>query len=167
MYLNAEIEKQTNDCYRFNMRATKTALVLSIFLSALTACGQPLLVIPGGRLSGEPAAENVDWRNLPNTIQVELRPNDPYSINLRIVAIDQDLFIGTANANSKWAREVVTNPLVRISVDNKIYALEAYAVNDTERRSQILQVYKEKYGLNTNKQKIQQMLLFELRQQYK
>ena len=101
-------------------------------------------------------------QDLPNTIQVELRPEKPYSINLRVVVVEQGLFIGTANKGSKWAKQIVIDPSTRVSVEGKIYTVNASRVTEADKRSRVLRAYEDKYGLDPRRENIRRMLLFEL-----
>ena len=38
-----------------------------------SGCSDPLAMIPGGKLDGVETATPVNWQNVPDTIQVELR----------------------------------------------------------------------------------------------
>lgn len=140
----------------------RAAIMVFIFLSLLTACGQAFLVVPGGRLSGELVSGAVDWHDLPRTIQVELRPRQPYSINLRVVLVERGIFIGTANQRSKWAKQIEADPSIRIGVDGKIYRLTASRVIEANKRGDVLRAYEEKYGLDSTREGISNMQLFEL-----
>jgi len=140
----------------------RAAIMVFIFLSFLTSCGQAFLIVPGGRLSGELVTSSVDWHDLPRTIRVELRPQAPYSINLRAVVVEHSIFIGTANQHSKWAKQIEANPSIRIGIDGKVYRLAASRVIEANKRGNVLRAYEEKYGLDSTRGDISNMQLFEI-----
>ena len=57
---------------------------------ALAACGGPFLVFPGGALSGEVVEEPVrDWSFVDDAfVDLETRPDDPYSVELNYIVRD-------------------------------------------------------------------------------
>ena len=65
-------------------------LVLAALLTGTVACGGPLLIFPGGELSGEVVTEPVeDWSFLSDSfIDLETRPDDPYSVQLNYIVRD-------------------------------------------------------------------------------
>jgi len=72
--------------------------VLLIGMLALVAsCGDPIMILPGGALTGTTTTAPADWSSVAGvkTIQVEFRPKDPYSHNIWGVGIGPDLYIAT------------------------------------------------------------------------
>ena len=64
-------------------RMGRSWIAASMLVGAVVvACG-PIVMIPGGELSGTPAPvpESWDFTNEVDTIQLETRPEDPYSVN--------------------------------------------------------------------------------------
>ena len=55
--------------------------VSSLFL--FVGCG-PFVLLPGGRLDGSPAPTPSNWSSTSevDTVQLETRPEDPYSVNI-------------------------------------------------------------------------------------
>ena len=47
----------------------------------LAACTDPVVVIPGGQLSGVVAEAPERWTSVADVVQLETRPSDPYSVN--------------------------------------------------------------------------------------
>ncbi len=54
-------------------------LSITLLLTMIASCGGPLSMIPGGELSGDVKSAPLTWATVPDTIQVETRPSDPYS----------------------------------------------------------------------------------------
>lgn len=95
----------------------------------LAACGGPFLIIPGGRLEGELVREPVsDWSFVDDTfLDLELRPDDPYSVELNYVVRDGMLYIDPAEGR-RWFDYLREDPRVRARFGGKVYELEAVLV---------------------------------------
>jgi len=98
-------------------------------LLCLTACGGPLLIFPGGELTGEVASERVDdWSFVTDTfIDLEVRPEQPYSIELNYVVKDGKLYIDPAEGR-RWLDYIREDPRVRARFDGRIYPLKAVLI---------------------------------------
>ena len=99
-------------------------LILIVPLSAmLVSCG-PLGPVPGGALNGELALDAPsDWSfsNAHKTIQLEVRPSDPYSVNLWCVASNGKLYVGAGQgASSVWARALLDEGRARVRIDTTL-----------------------------------------------
>ena len=121
--------------------------VVPILLSGLllTSCSDPFIVIPGGQLAGQVSPAPDLWRNVPDTIQVESNPPDPYSINIWGVGIGSDLYIATSADGTTWSRYLENDPAVRVRIDNAIFELSAVLVTEPIERKRVLDAYVEKY----------------------
>ena len=95
----------------------------------VTACGGPLLVFPGGRLSGEEVAEPVeDWSFVTDSfVDLETRPDDPYSVELNYFVKDGKLYIDPAEGR-RWLEHLRADPNVRARFGGKVYPLTAVLV---------------------------------------
>jgi hypothetical protein len=134
-------------------------LALSLFL----ACG-PTLVLPGGRLGGTPSPPPVDWdwTEDVSTIQLETRPEDPYSVNIWAVGIGQKLYVHAGANRSTWVENMEVNTSVRVRVDKKIYRLVAVRVYDQAEFDAFSIAYEEKYGSVPRNENVVDVYLFYL-----
>jgi len=96
---------------------------------ALAACGGPFLVFPGGALSGEVVEEPVrDWSFVDDRfVDLETRPDDPYSVELNYVVRDGRLYLDPAEGR-RWLDHLRADPRVRVRFDGKVYPLRAVLV---------------------------------------
>lgn len=96
---------------------------------SLLACGGPVLVFPGGELSGEVVEEPVeDWSFVSATfLDLETRPEDPYSVELNYVVRDGKLYIDPAEGR-RWLDHIRQDPRVRVRFHGKIYPMRAVLV---------------------------------------
>jgi hypothetical protein len=130
-------------------------LIPVILLMLVAGCGDPIVMLPGGALKGEPTAAPADWSALANikTIQVEFRPDDPYSHNIWGVGIGSDLYIATGADGTRWTPFVATDPRVKVRVGTALYDLIAVPVTDAAERARVSQAYVQKYELKPEDQK--------------
>ena len=106
-----------------------TFFTFSLSASLLLACGGPILVIPGGALAGTVVSQPVgDWSFVTDRfVDLETRPEDPYSVELNYVVREGKLYIDPAEGRT-WLEHIRSNPLVRVRFGDKLYPLEAVLV---------------------------------------
>ena len=104
-------------------------LIIAIALTALSACGGPFLVFPGGELRGEVVDGLVtDWSFVEDRfLDLETRPENPYSVELNYIVRDGRLYIDPAEGRS-WLEYLRADRRVRVRFDGKIYPLTAVLV---------------------------------------
>lgn len=95
----------------------------------LSGCGGPFLVFPGGELRGEVVNEPVDdWSFVSDWfVDLEVRPANPYSVELNYVVKDGALYVDPAEGR-RWLDFVREDPRVRVRFGDRIYPLEAVLV---------------------------------------
>ena len=108
---------------------TRTSVLLPAIACLFVACGGPLLIIPGGELSGREVSEPVtDWSFVTdNFLDLEVRPDDPYSVELNYVVRDGDLYIDPAEGRT-WFDYLRADDRVRVRFGDDIYPLKAVLV---------------------------------------
>jgi len=138
---------------------------LLLLLAALAAgCGDPIVTLPGGALSGTVTAPPADWSNAAKvkTIQVEFRPSDPYSHNIWGVGIDRDLYIATSSGGTRWTPFVDADPHVRARIGDSIYELVAVPVTDADERARVAAAYVTKYDVDPADNWVAEGMIFRL-----
>ncbi len=132
-----------------------------LFLTLLLAsCGDPVVMIPGKKLSGTVNPVPVAWQNVPETIQLETRPTDPYSVNIWGVGIGANLYVATRDAS--WVPFISEDPQVRARLDGKIYELTATQVTAKAEIKQVLEAYIVKYDVEESESFIETGQVFRL-----
>ena len=108
------------------MRRVVAALAVALVASA---CGGPTLGIPGGELSGEVVTEPVDdWSFVDDLfVDLETRPDDPYSVELNYIVMDGRLYIDPAEGRT-WLEYIRADPDVRVRFDGRVYPMKAVLV---------------------------------------
>jgi hypothetical protein len=140
-----------------------------VFLTAvasallLTACG-PLVMIPGGALKGtvQPTPENWAFSDEIETVQLETRPSDPYSVNVWGVGLGSVFYIAAGDAESRWAGYIAEDARVRIKLADDIYELAAARVTDESELDSFLAALESKYDFEPEPGQREKSMLFRL-----
>lgn len=108
------------------------ALLALVFALALPlGCGGPMLIFPGGELRGEVVSEPVtDWSFVDDAfVDLETRPDDPYSVELNYVVRDGKLYIDPAEGRN-WLDHLRADPRCRVRFGDEIYPVTAVLVGE-------------------------------------
>ena len=99
-------------------------------------CNGPMGWMPGGALVGpEGTAENwVTAAAGTDTLELETRPEDPYSVRIGFVLRDGALYIDPAE-DRRWYAYLVENHAVRVRFADTIYPARVVAVTDASERA--------------------------------
>ena len=130
----------------------------------LVACG-PLVMIPGGALSGSVQPLPSDWSftDAVKTVQLETRPGDPYSVNVWGVAARDAFYVASGRgAEAAWARHIAADPRVRLRVGEDLYELEAVRTDDAAELDAFLAAAKAKYDFEPEPDQAEDAILFRL-----
>ena len=122
-------------------------LLLGAFSLALMGCAEPFIVVSGDELSGVVTDVPSDWSAVRDVqvIQIETRPDEPYSVNIWMAAIGPDLYIATGEDDTNWTEHLAQNRDIRARIKRDIYELEAYAVTQSAERERVVAEYVRKY----------------------
>ena len=139
------------------------AALLSLSLLAL-GCG-PLGPFPGGSLSGDVATGlPADWSfaDEEKTVQLETRPEDPYSVNIWAVGMGPIAYVHAGANRSSWVEHMEANSEVRIRVEGNLYELRASRVEDQDEFDRFSDAYEQKYGSRPRNENVTEAYLFRL-----
>jgi hypothetical protein len=142
----------------------RVPLILAVLsLLAVSACG-PIVMIPGGQLSGTPKPVPPNWSfsDSIDTVQLETRPDDPYSVNVWGVAAGPFFYLAAGNSESTWAQHIQSDPHVRLKLGDDIYQLVARAIDDPAEREVFLAALKRKYDFEPDPDERDAAMLFRL-----
>lgn len=109
----------------------------------------PLGVIPGGRMSGEvDPTPSPDWTKNPKMIELEIRPEKPWSLTVYNVVVDGELYIPSLRgAERRWPPVALADPRVRVRIDGTtIYERKIVKVEDPALRARVARAITERYG---------------------
>lgn len=139
-------------------------LALAPVALALIACG-PTVVLPGGRLQGEvrPAPSSWAFTESVEIVQIETRPEDPYSVNVWIVELEGALHVAAgAGLGARWARHIAQDPRVRLKIGEAVYAFRAIRVDDPAMWAAFLEAAVRKYAFDPDEQTPDDPILYRL-----
>ena len=135
-------------------------------LAVLCACGggPALPFLPGGAISGEVKAVPGDWSFAADagTVQLETRPEDPYSVNIACVALNGKLYIYAGDTETEWAQHIAVNSEVRFRLTGDVYELRALRVTDSATVQAFGDAWLQRYSLSTHAADHSAMWLYEL-----
>ncbi len=108
-------------------------LAVPLILAAL-GCNGPMGLLPGGELNGESRPAPADWTFAGDSgiVQLETRPEDPYSVNIAFTVLDGRLYINAGDTETQWVKNIASNPLVRLRLDGVLYELRTERVMDAD-----------------------------------
>jgi len=112
----------------------------------ITACTEPFVTIPGGQLKGNTVSAPDSWSSVSEVVQLEVRPSDPYSLN--IWAVEDSGYLYVATTDSKWVGFIADNDEVRVKIEENLYEFHAVHVKDTEELARIAATYAKKYEVD-------------------
>ena len=145
--------------------ATRRALFLAVILAApIAGCGGPFVLLPGGALEGPTAATPESWSftDEVSTVQLETLPADPYSVNIWVIAMGENLYVHAGANRSTWVENIETDANVRLRVNDSIYELAASRVDDQAEFDRFSDAYDRKYGRRPRNENVAEAYLFRL-----
>jgi len=109
----------------------------------------PLGPIPGGAFVGPVDPDpGPDWSNLEEVIELEIRPEKPWSLSVWNAVIDGQLYVPSAQgARRRWTSVALADPHVRVRTNGKIYERRIELVEDESLRRRIGAAIAERYDL--------------------
>lgn len=142
------------------------ARLLFALIVALVAAGcEPTFVFAGGELEGteRPMPSSWDFTEDFDTVQIETRPAEPYSVNVWGVDVNRNFYVAASDASeAAWARAIEAEPRVRLRVGDDIYRLLAKRTEDPKELDDVIDAYVDKYGGDRERSFIQHAWVFRL-----
>lgn len=135
-------------------------------IAMLAAAGcEPTFVFAGGELAGTERPMPSDWGFTEDfgTVQIETRPNDPYSVNVWGVSVNGSFYVAASDAgDATWADAIEAEPRVRLRVGDDIYPLFAQRTEDPQELTRVIGAYIDKYGGEPDRSFIRHAWVFRL-----
>ena len=135
-----------------------------LIVAFVGGCSGPFVLVPGGELEGEEAPIPADWAFTDDvsTIQIETRPEDPYSVNIWVVALGPALYLHAGANRTAWVEHLEQDPRLRVRVEEKLYALRAARVEDAAEFARFADAYEAKYGTRPRNENVSEVFLIRL-----
>jgi hypothetical protein len=145
-------------------RSTTTLAMLMAAALLFAACG-PIVMIPGGALSGtlKPAPADWSFTDAIDNVQLETRPGDPYSVNVWGIGAGKDFFIAAGESSNTWAQHILEDPNVRLRVGDDLYELVAERTDSEADRNTFIERAQAKYDWELDEEQAASAILFRLR----
>jgi hypothetical protein len=127
-------------------------LALLCIIGLLLGACEPMGPLAGHALSGEPTAAPADWTSVgaAETVQLQTRPEDPYSVNIWGVAIGPDYYVASGRGgNSSWVGHLDADPAVQLRIGKSLYALRAVRIVDPAELARVRAAYTAKYDMDS------------------
>jgi len=143
--------------------AIRSLALFVLLIGSSSGCG-PFFLIPGGQLSGSPSKLPSNWEFTKeiNTIQLESRPSEPYSVNIWVTSVGDSLYLHAGANRSNWIENIEADPRVRIQILDQVYELVATRVDDADEFSRFADAYEEKYGSRPRNENVDEAYLMRL-----
>lgn len=145
--------------------ATGARLFFALIAMLVTAGCEPTFVFAGGALAGTERPMPSDWGFTEDfdTVQIETRPIDPYSVNVWGVGVDRNFYVAASDASeATWAQAIQAEPRVRLRVGENIYPLLATRTEDPQELARVIDAYIDKYGGERERSFIRHAWVFRL-----
>jgi len=138
--------------------------ILALLLVASFGCNGPFVLTSGGALEGEVTPVPADWSftDEVNTIQLETNPEEPYSVNLWLVALGERVYVHAGTSRSRWVEHLEGDPRARLKVEDSLYELAASRVETQEEFDRFSDAYEAKYGVRPRNENVADVYLFAL-----
>jgi hypothetical protein len=132
--------------------------------ASIAGCGGPFVLLPGGALEGSTVDTPDDWAftDAVNTVQLETRPADPYSVNIWVIAMEENLYVHAGANRATWVENMEADPNVRLRVNESIYELVASRVDGQGEFDRFSDAYEQKYGRRPRNENVAEAYLFRL-----
>jgi hypothetical protein len=139
-------------------------LVTLFCVVGLVGCAGPFFLIPGGALEGPVVETPAEWgfSDAVSTVQVETRPEDPYSVNVWAAALDEYLYLHAGDNRTEWVEHLEVNPFIRVAMDGSIYELTAVRVVGAAEFGRFAEAYEMKYGFRPRNENIGEIYVYRL-----
>ena len=146
------------------MQNLVTRLGVSISLACLLAACEPVFMLPGGALSGTVTAAPDDWSftNTIDTVQIETRPSDPYSVNIWLISLNEAIYIHAGANRATWVEHLESDGTINVRVGEMIYPLHATRVTEQSEFDQFSDAYEQKYDRRPRNENVTEAYLFRL-----
>jgi hypothetical protein len=145
--------------------STRSILAFAVLLTVFSAsCDGPTVLLPGGALEGTTVATPDSWASLDEveTIQLETLPADPYSVNIWVIGLGENLYVHAGDNRSTWIENMETDPDVRLRAGDSIYELTAARVEGQDEFDRFSDAYEQKYGRRPGNENVDEAYLFRL-----
>ena len=137
---------------------------LLLGLSMLSGCSSDMIPFSGGALSGEVMPLPANWSGVATeeVIELETQPDDPYSVKLWVVVLDEMPYVHAGANRATWVGHIEADDRVRLGSDTGVYELRAERVSEQAEFDRFSDLYEVKYGRRPRNEDVGEAYLFRL-----
>jgi hypothetical protein len=138
-----------------------------IALAALVATGGAYfawMMMAGGALQGilTPVPPEWDDSTVPDVVELETRPADPYSVKIWVVPVGDQMYVHAGANYNRWVQHIEQDSAVRLKIEDRLYELHAQRVTSAEEFAGFAQAYEARYGTRPRNENVDAVYLFRL-----
>lgn len=128
--------------------ASAMALAVGVVAAAARFSDGPVGPFPGGALSGAVDPDpSPNWRAAGSTIELEIRPADPWSLRTYAIPYGRDLYLPSFQAERRrWVPVALADPRVRVRLENRLYERRLERVDDPATRARLIELMAQLHG---------------------
>ena len=107
-------------------------IILLTLLVSISGCAY--VPFSAGKLKGTPTEALADWREIASIsiIQLETNPEQPYSVNIWMVAEQARIYVFAGDNYAQWVQNIESNQSVRLQAEEKVYDLRAHTDHEKD-----------------------------------
>jgi len=124
------------------------ALALVVVALAARFADGPLGPFRGGALSGTVDPDpSPDWTSVGATVELEIRPDDPWSLQTYALPDGGELYVPSFYAERRrWVPVALADPRVRVRVGDRLYERRLVRVDDPVTRARLVALMAARHG---------------------
>lgn len=128
--------------------AGAAALAVAAVAVAARFSDGPIGPFPGGALSGTVDPDpNPDWRAAGTTVELEIRPHDPWSLRTYAIPYGRELYVPSFQAERRrWVPVALADPRVRVRLGDRLYERRLERVEDAATRARLVELMAQLHG---------------------
>jgi len=138
--------------------------LFALLLLTAIGCNGPFVLLPGGKLGGEAKPAPADWAFAGDygTIQLETRPEEPYSVNIAYTVMQGRLYVNAGDTETQWVKNMTLNPDVRMRLAGVIYPLRAERVSDRDEITAFGRAWTDQSMFRRDPTELEQVFIYRL-----
>lgn len=137
---------------------------LMILMTAVFLSGCDFIPFSGGKLDGDIKPIPDGWPEVTeaDVIEIETNPNEPYSVKLWVIVMDDKPYIHAGANRATWVEHLESNPELILGHEGSLYELAAVRVTNDAEFKALREIYKDKYGNYPRNSNIGEIYLYRL-----
>ena len=128
--------------------AGAAALALAVVAVAARFADGPIGPFPGGALSGSVDPDpSPDWRVAGSTVELEIRPDDPWSLRTDAIPYGRELYVPSFQAERRrWVPVALADPRVQVRLGHCLHEWRLERVTDPATRACLVELMAQLHG---------------------